>query len=203
MNSLDRAKLKTRARLLAKRPDSGQERQLELEVAVVLLGDNSVGIPVDLLREIVRMPPLTALPSLPPHFRGLVQIRGELISVIDLGLLLGLSTAGKGGFLVIVEKDGRSLGLATDGLAELREIYRGEMSKDFDDGSRGASGLIQATTRDLLSIIDLEKLLADDRIAVRATQGPTSVDADVSRDLHDPQHPNPSHEGGTEHDMDQ
>jgi len=186
MNAQDYAKLKARARLLALRPDSELDRELEMEVVVAQLGRDSVGVPVGFLREILRMPPLTALPSLPPEFLGLVQIRGELVSVVDLGRLLGLTEARQDGSLVVVEQEGRSLGLATDAVLGVRQVFRDELTRDSDETIFGGGDLLRATTRDLLSILDPEKLLNDERIVVGASTFQSSSTPSVHHSGHSP-----------------
>lgn len=165
MNSRTRAKLRERAQRLARRDQLAQKRELALEVAVVVLGDDLLGIPVDHLREISKMPALTPIPSVPGHFLGLVQIRGELISVVGLSSLLGLAASSDQKLLVLVERSGRTLGLAVDGLRELRQVYRDELTEDFE-AVASSDSLLRGTTGDLLPILDSDKLLDDERITV-------------------------------------
>lgn len=58
---------------------------------MVRLGDRAVGIPVDVVAEMVQLGKLTALPDAPAHVRGVMLVRGESIAVHDLRGLLGMA----------------------------------------------------------------------------------------------------------------
>lgn len=164
------AKLRERAERLSRATESSP-RQAELEVAVLGSADDRLAVPVAGLREIVRTPPVTRLPSLPDWILGLVQIRGELLCVVEPSSLLGTEPHESGRLLAVVELRGRAVGLVADRLLEQRMIYRDELADSLGSAVR-SSGLIRATTRDLLPILDTERLLADPRLVVGAPSDP-------------------------------
>ena len=55
-----------------------------------LLGKDEVALPIDSVQEIGYLPTVTPLPNIPPWIRGIVQIRGEILSVVDCCLLFGI-----------------------------------------------------------------------------------------------------------------
>ncbi|WP_028318464.1 chemotaxis protein CheW [Desulfobulbus elongatus] len=55
-----------------------------------LLGNDEMALAIDSIQEIGYLPAVTPLPNLPPWIRGIVQIRGEILSVIDCCLLFGI-----------------------------------------------------------------------------------------------------------------
>ncbi|MDL2274840.1 chemotaxis protein CheW [Desulfosarcina sp. OttesenSCG-928-G10] len=61
-----------------------------------LLGDDEMALPVAFVQEIGYLPEVTPLPNIPSWIRGIVQIRGEILSVVDCSLLFGIKAASHG-----------------------------------------------------------------------------------------------------------
>ena len=57
-----------------------------------MLGEESYGIPVGKVREIIRMADITAVPQMPEYISGVINLRGKIIPVLDLRLRFGLKT---------------------------------------------------------------------------------------------------------------
>jgi len=55
-----------------------------------MLGDDEMALSIDSIQEIGYLPTVTPLPNLPPWIKGIVQIRGEILSVVDFFVLFGL-----------------------------------------------------------------------------------------------------------------
>jgi len=55
-----------------------------------LLGKDEMALPIGSVREIGYLPEVTPLPNIPPWIRGIVQIRGEILSVVDCCMLFGI-----------------------------------------------------------------------------------------------------------------
>ena len=55
------------------------------------LGDESYGVPVLAVREIIRLCAITPVASMPPHVRGVINLRGKVIPVVDLRIRFGMS----------------------------------------------------------------------------------------------------------------
>jgi chemotaxis signal transduction protein len=86
-----------------------------VSVVGVRLGRAEYGLPAAAVREVLRPPPLTRAPFPPPDVRGLAQVRGALLAVLDLGTRLGGSPAAAPGRLVVVDSPGgEPLGLLVD-----------------------------------------------------------------------------------------
>lgn len=58
-----------------------------------VLGDESYGIAVLKIREIIRLPDITTVPQMPSHIRGVINLRGKIIPVVDLRARFGLPHA--------------------------------------------------------------------------------------------------------------
>ena len=98
---------------------SGADRLLIVEVRGGLFGIDSTSV-----REIVTVLEATRLPGAPAHVRGLVNLRGQLLTVVDLGhRLTGHPwTAAEGSIVVITTAD-RVLGVLVEDVHDVQEIH--------------------------------------------------------------------------------
>lgn len=157
--------LERRAEALARAPEAGRESGAREEIAIIEVGGDRLGIPVSGLREFVPCPPLAKLPGLPTWMAGVVQVRGELVSAIDLAARLGLEASAQAPRLAIVEARGGAVGLVVDRVAGFREIAHDELAQSYVGTTEGER-LVRATTRDLVAILDLERLLDDGDLVI-------------------------------------
>lgn len=84
--------LRTRAKALA----SLQQRASSVEGELTLhflLGEETYSIPANTAREVLRFTPVASLPGVPPAILGLVNVRGRLLTCVDLRPLLGLPSS--------------------------------------------------------------------------------------------------------------
>ncbi len=152
------------ARLAAGKMGGADARQIALEVALVAVGAERFGLPVAGLREILPLPKVARLPGMPPWMLGIAQVRGELVSVVDLGEWLGIEAGGKPTHLVLAEGEAGPIGLTADQVLGFRYVYSDELA-DADAAQR-AKRPVTAITRDLVTVIDLDRLVRSDGLMV-------------------------------------
>lgn len=106
------------------------------------LGDESYGIAVLKVREIVKLAPITAMPQMPDHIKGVINLRGKIIPVIDLRLRFGLPPAEptERTCIVVVQVRGSSgpllnLGLVVDAVEEAVNIAAADIEETPDFGT--------------------------------------------------------------------
>jgi purine-binding chemotaxis protein CheW len=119
-----RAAYHQRAIRLAQVPAEQQLVSAALRVLVFRLGQERYAIEVREVAETVPLTRCTPVPGSPPQFRGVINLRGEILAVLDLGRLLGHPTAEEKdvGFVLILSRSGRQIGLKVDDLENVREI---------------------------------------------------------------------------------
>lgn len=140
-------------RLIAEEAESAP-RRVALQVAIVGVGEQRIGIRVEDLREIVPTPEITPLPGLPRWLLGLTQVRGELLGVVDLGAILGGSSQHRPVLAVIEDRRG-PFGLACESVIGFRPIYEDEISAELvPEPDRP----FRAVTRDLVALLDMGRL---------------------------------------------
>lgn len=74
-------------------------------VRALVVGDEAapLAIAVHAVRSVVADPPLTPVPTAPPTVLGLANVRGEIVPVLDTGLLLGLDAVGRAAYVLVVD----------------------------------------------------------------------------------------------------
>lgn len=157
--------LRERAERLA-RVEAKDDRRLLFQAAVVQVGSELVGIPAAHLREIIRVPPLTPLPGLPEGIVGVVLVRGEILSVIELARWVGARGAVQRSCLVVLEGRGGLLGALADQSLGFRDVYADELASELVVATGGDEACVAHRTRDLCAILDVPKLFADPRLIV-------------------------------------
>lgn len=93
------------------------------------LGEELFALPVDRIREVVRVGALTRVPQAPEHVRGVHALRGAILPVLEVRTRLGLSPAVLGPLTRIVVAEGhrRLLGLLVDSVEAVVRIPRSEL----------------------------------------------------------------------------
>ena len=81
------------------------------------------GCHIDAVREIVPFRPCTRLPSAPPYVCGLINLRGTIVTVLDLGVRLGGAAVNRAeGSIVLVENGPKVVGLGVDELRDVQPV---------------------------------------------------------------------------------
>jgi purine-binding chemotaxis protein CheW len=107
------------------------ERSIDLQVLTIVLGDQVYGVDVLFVQEIRGFSRLTALPGVDPSVKGLMNLRGTVIPVLDLRTRLGLPDRLYDKFtLVVVVKtyQGRLVGLVVDGVSAVKKLDVGHVN---------------------------------------------------------------------------
>lgn len=140
----------------------GQNR-LEL-LMFVLKGKQVYGINVFKVREVIQCPPLTTMPGCHPVVKGVAQIRGKAISVIDLSMAVGGPSLGEASkcFVVIAEYNRKVQGFLVRAVERIVNMNWSDIHPP-PRGSGNSHYLTAVTTIDkkLVEIIDVEKILSE------------------------------------------
>lgn len=106
------------------------------------LGSESYGISVLKIREIIRFANITAVPQMPPHVKGVINLRGKIIPVADLRVKFGMTvpTDNAQTCIVVVQialpAGAKSqIGLIVDAVEEVTSIAAGEVEDAPDFGA--------------------------------------------------------------------
>lgn len=100
-------------------PDAGDE-ELPPQWLVVRSGLGRYGIPIEQVTEVVRPEGLMTVPGTPPIQAGIVNVRGAIVTVLDLQALLTGERAVTPGSIVLIEHGARPVGLTVDAVHDVR-----------------------------------------------------------------------------------
>jgi purine-binding chemotaxis protein CheW len=164
--------LRQRTEKLAIRRKLTHAVEKKISVAVFSTGSEQFAIPTEYLSCIVNTPKLALTPNLSPWLKGIAQIRGDLVSAVDLGIWLGVPKQSKETFLVVVEKEKQKLGLLIDQIQGFRDIGKSDIAENFSSTASSEGHPIRATTRDLIAILDVPKLFESPDLCVNSTLAP-------------------------------
>lgn len=89
---------------------------------VVATDRDAFGIPVEQVREVIRSAALRRVPGSPPVLRGIVNVRGAIVTVLDLQALLSGERAVTAGSVVLLEYGSRLIGLAVHAVHDVRVL---------------------------------------------------------------------------------
>lgn len=98
-----------------------EEQVKELQLVVFRVGDEEFGVEINRVREIVRLVQITYLPKSLPFIEGVVNLRGQVVAVIDLAKRLGISSGVRGeqSRIVVAEAEGNTVGMIVDSVSEV------------------------------------------------------------------------------------
>ena len=93
------------------------------------VGRETFGVPIHLVHEIVRIPEITAVPDAPDYIEGVINLRGKIVSVIDLRKRFGEKelTADRKNRVIVVEVDKKLVGLIVDAASEVLKLPPSEV----------------------------------------------------------------------------
>lgn len=102
----------------------------------------SYGIDVLKVREIIRVTAITAVPQMPAHIRGVINLRGKIIPVMDLRIRFGFAATNADQNCIVVVQvklpDGKNtqMGLIVDGVEEVINIAEGDIEETPNFGGQ-------------------------------------------------------------------
>ncbi len=142
------------------------------------LGDESFALNVAQVREVLEIAQITKVPTAPAYMRGVVNVRGKAIPVVDLRLKFGLpavpDTVHTRILVIELELDGENtvLGGVADSVHEVIELEPAQVTPPPRIAMRWRTELIQGMGRrgeEFIIILDLEKVFSMEETALLAT----------------------------------
>jgi purine-binding chemotaxis protein CheW len=155
--------LKERARTLAREPKGDGLREKRLEIVEFLLAGERYAIESSWVREVYPLKDFTLLPGTPSFVPGIINVRGQIVSVVDLKKFFDLPAKGLANLdKVIIVTDGRmEFGLLADAVAGVREITLQEIQPALPTLTGVRADYLKGVAADRLVVLDAGKLLAD------------------------------------------
>ncbi len=150
------------------------------KVAVVFAGEEEFGIDIGKVVEILKVPRVYLLPQLPSFLAGVVNIRGEVIPLVDLRKRFGITPSSLKERIVVVRSDREKVGLLVDGVKEIITLLPEEMVNPpgmFRGLKTEYMTGIGRKAESIIILLDLDTLLSsEERIQMETL--PKTIEAD-------------------------
>ena len=154
----------------------------ETQVVGFQVGRETYGIPITALHEIVRVPEITAVPDAPDYMEGVINLRGKIVSVLDLRKRFGKSATPlhRRSRILVVEHKTRLAGMIVDEASEVLKIPASDIEPApgmmLEGGLDCVTGLGKYQGR-LIILLDVGKVLdfRQNAIPEKAPETPTAT----------------------------
>ena len=131
------------------------------------LGEETYGINVMQVQEVLRYTEIAPVPGAPDYVLGIINLRGNVVTVIDTRARFGLHSAEvtDNSRIVIIEAEKQVIGILVDSVAEVVYLRSSEIDSAPNIGTEESAKFIQGVSNregELLILVDLNKLLNDE-----------------------------------------
>lgn len=131
------------------------------------LGEETYGINVMQVQEVLRHTEIAPVPGAPGYVLGIINLRGNVVTVIDTRSRFGLESTEvtDNSRIVIIESEQQVVGILVDSVAEVVYLRSSEIDSAPNVGTEESAKFIQGVSNregELLILVDLNKLLTDE-----------------------------------------
>ena len=160
--------LKARAKTLAREPERDEKAEAYLEVVEFVLAYERYAIETAYVREIYPLKEFTPLPCTHPFVFGIVNVRGQILSVIDIKNFFDLPEKGLGELnkVIILHLGDMEFGILADKIIGTRSIPLKEIQPSLPTLTDIRAEYMRGVTEERVVILDAKKLLLDNGILV-------------------------------------
>ncbi len=150
--------------MTATEKDHGEEKE---QFVTFYLNKEVYAIEALRVQEIIELPGITKVPHLPEFLKGVINLRGTIVPVVDLKLKFGMRSEGykKHTCVIVTEFSGGVMGLIVDAVADVLPLSERGISAPPSFGTRIRTEFIKGMGRfnnDLVIILDIEKVLTSE-----------------------------------------
>ena len=128
------------------------------------LCEEEYAIPLLTVKEVIALPEITPVPHTPAHFLGIMNLRGQVISIVDLRVKFGMKKADRTAetAVIILDIDELRLGVVVNSVDNVLAVAAGDIKERPDIESSVKTDYIQGVTRQdgkLVIILDIARAL--------------------------------------------
>ena len=137
----------------------------EIQLVVFSLGREEFAVEVTQVREIMRMEEITRMPKSPHFVEGIINLRGQIIAVVELAKRLNLETGERSGEtrIIVVETEDIKVGMIVDSVSEVLRVAADAVEPSptlaTDISAAYLQGVLKQDNR-LIILLDLTKVLS-------------------------------------------
>jgi len=163
-----KAILKARARALAEPPLSAERDEERIDVLEFLLSSESYAIETSFIAETFPLTDFTPLFCTPPFVLGIINVRGRIVSIVDMRRFFDLPVVGLANLnrVIIVRDESMEFGILADSIVGIRSLLRQDLQSSLPTLTGIRDEFLAGVTGDRLVLLDMGKILADKRLIV-------------------------------------
>lgn len=165
--------LKQRALVLARVPDPGEAADETIDCLTFHLAHETYAVEARFVREVCPLENLTPLPCTPAFVLGIVNLRGEILSVIDLKKFFDLPEKGLTDLnkVIVLQSGGMHFGMLADAICGVHRMARRNIQPPLPTLTGIHEDYLLGVTAQRLIFLDAAKLLADEKLVVHEQAG--------------------------------
>ena len=164
-----RSLLGARAHALAKEPGKAAAAGQSLGVVEFRLACETYAVESSFVREIYSLREFTPLPGTPPFVLGIINVRGQILSVVDLRIFFNLPEKGLGDLnkVIVIRNDRMEFGILADAVLGARSIPRDAIQTVLPTVTGIGAEYLMGVAGDRTVVLDAGRILDDEKIVVR------------------------------------
>ena len=161
--------LKARAQALAREPVPEEAADARIEVVEFLLAHERYAVESRYVREVYPLESLTPLPCTPAFVLGIINLRGEILSVIDIKKFFELPEQGLTDLnkVIVLRSENMLFGILADAISGVRRVPVADIQPSLPTLTDIREAYLRGVMPDRTVILDAEKLLSDANIIVQ------------------------------------
>ena len=138
-----------------------------LQMSCFFVGSALCGIDINVIQEMNKQMEMTKVPQAPSYVLGIMNLRGRIVTIIDLGRKLGLSPSKmtETSRIIIVNSRDENIGLLVDRVTDV-VTAKWEDVEPTPSNIKGVKGKyfqgVLKSSKDLIAVLDVEEVLADE-----------------------------------------
>lgn len=165
--------LQERAQILAREAVPVETADEGIDVIEFLLAHERYAVASEYVREVYPLEDITPLPCTPAFVLGIVNVRGEILPVIDIKKFFDLPEKGLTDLnkVIVLESRDMAFGIVADAISGVRRIQRAGIQPSLPTLTGIREDYLLGVTAERIVILDAEKLLNDGKLIVQEQVG--------------------------------
>lgn len=154
--------------------DDGNSGGIEQQLVVFQVEEESYGLDVAVVHEIIRMQHITRVPNAPFFVAGVIDIRGKVVPVVDMRKRFGLGVSEEdeaSNRIMVVDKGGQKIGIVVDAVTEVLRVHIDSIELPSDTITTGGSDYVTGIAKHdgkMIILLDIDMVLSRETAAVVA-----------------------------------
>jgi len=155
--------LRSRAAALAREAEPACGSGERVEILKFLLAHERYGVETRLVTEVYPLKEFTVLPGTPPFVLGAVNVRGKILTVVDIKKFFGLPDHGLTDLnkVILLRARRTVLGVVADAILGLETLLLADLEPSLPTLTGIRAEFLRGVTRDRLAVLDVEKIVSD------------------------------------------